>query len=178
MNSLHLLLLDLLRLAETPVYSAYRWLGRQSGHQIALPEFVQLVQDLLDMDVSQLWAIDADTGEATQLQSLPADLATRYASLGHADERYDPLGLSLTLGPASESDIEADWEVDLDFQRGTFDLSATPAEASRALRQLGQYFPDISIMPEDTTREGKRTRIVGHLRAHAVPPSRSERSPS
>jgi len=178
MNSLHRHLLDLLRMAETPVYSAYRWLGRQSGHQLALSAFLQLVQDLLDKDAIQLWTIEADTGEATQLHSLPANLATRDASLDHDDERYDPLCLSLTLGPAAEPDVEPDWEFDLDFQGGTFGLHAAPTEVNHALRQLGRYFPDVTLMPEDTTRNGKRTRIIGQIRTHAAPPSNSERSPS
>ncbi len=77
----------------------------------------------------------------------------RYAALGHAGDRYDPLGLSLTLGPKAGLNLEVDWEIDLDFERGTFDLSATPSTASGALRQLERYFPGVGIVPDATTHE-------------------------
>jgi len=178
MNSLHLLLLELLRMAETPVYSAFRWLGQQLGRPIALQEFVQLVDDLLEKNAIQLRAVDVDTGEAKQLHALPPDLATRYVTFGYTDGSSDPLGLSLTVGPAAEPDVEAAWEFDIDFQRGTFDLTATPANARRALGQLGRYFPDVTIVPEQTTREEGHTRIVGWLHGRDAVPSRAEAASS
>jgi len=71
MNSLHLLLLELLRMAETPVYSAFRWLGQQLGRPIALQEFVQLVDDLLEKNAIQLRAVDVDTRLDSSVGTFP-----------------------------------------------------------------------------------------------------------
>jgi hypothetical protein len=165
MNSLGWLLLDLLRLADTPLYSSYAWLGDRLGRRVSLLEFLALVQELLDRDQVRLWSIDVESGERDERHALPPDLAQRYMALGHADDRYDPLGLTLALGPKAGPNPEADWEVDLDFERGTFDLIATSSAASAALRQLGRYFPDVDIVPETTTQAGGRTRIVGRVGA-------------
>ncbi len=63
MNSLGLLLLDLLRLAETPLYSSHAWLGDRVGRHISLAEFLALVQELLDRNYVRLWSTDAESGE-------------------------------------------------------------------------------------------------------------------
>jgi len=166
MNSLGLLLLDLLRLAETPLYSSYAWLSDRLGRRVSLAEFLALVQELLDRDQVRLWSIDVESGERAERRALPPDLARRYMALGHADGRYDPLGLTLALGPNAGPGLEADREVDLDFERGTFDLVAAPSTASAALRQLGRYFPDVDIVPETTTQAGGRTRVAGRVGAN------------
>ena len=178
MNSLHRLLLDLLQMAETPLYSAYCWLGDQLGRRPALSEFIELVRVLLDKELIRLWTIDPGSGERSQLLDLPAGLNERYVALGHADPRYDPLGLSIGPGPKADSSVEVDWEANLDFERGDFNLTATASAASKALHQLGRYFPDVDILPETTTHEGSNVRIAGRIRAHEAVTPGAEKVPS
>lgn len=115
MNSVELLL-DLVRIAEVPLYSSYCWLGGQFGCQLSLGEFLRLVEDLLARDVLRLWEIDPQSHDRTELFAVPEGLKERYRSVGELDGRFDPFGLSLTLGASAQVDVEPSWEIDLDFE--------------------------------------------------------------
>lgn len=98
MNSIELLLVDLVRVAEAPLYSAYRWLGKQCGRQLRLGEFLVLVDRLVSMDVLRLWEIDHRSGDRSELYAVPDSLEARYSAIEDLDDRFDPFGLSVTLG--------------------------------------------------------------------------------
>jgi hypothetical protein len=44
MNSVELLLVDLVQVAETPLYSAYRWLAKRLGRELPLSEFLRMIE--------------------------------------------------------------------------------------------------------------------------------------
>jgi hypothetical protein len=117
MNSIDLMLLDLVQIAEAPVYSAHRWLSRQLGRELSMAEFLRLLAPLVDEDVIRLWAVDSTTHERRRWIEVPSDLDERYARIPDLDDSFDPFGLSLTLGPAADLDADPDWEVDFDFSQ-------------------------------------------------------------
>jgi hypothetical protein len=167
-NSLHLLLLDLLRMAETPLYSAYGWVGREAGRRVAMSEFLGMVWELMERGLLRLWAPDDESLGRTELFEVPPDLEERYAALGHTDDSYDPFRLSLTLGSKAERDVELDWQVDLDFARGRFRLLARATARDDALQHLTRYFADVDLIPEKTTPEVSKVRVIGRVVAHGV----------
>jgi hypothetical protein len=67
----------------------------------------------------------------------------------------------LTVGPAASEGEPPDWEVDVDFNAGTFVVSAlsdaVPENLDQALRVLGPYrFSELR-----RAHEGERVRIKG-----------------
>ncbi|MEA2359864.1 MAG: hypothetical protein QOI62_3124 [Solirubrobacteraceae bacterium] len=118
MNSIDLWLLKLLQVAEAPVYSAYRWLGRQLGRELSMAEFLRLLAPLLEGDVVRLWAVDVATEERSRWSEIPPDLEQRYAEVPDLDDSFDPFGLSLTLGLAADLEASPDWAVDFDSRSG------------------------------------------------------------
>lgn len=146
MNGIELLLLDLVQMAETPLYPAYRWLGRQLGRDLSLAEFLRLVDRLVGDDVLRLWSIDAASQERSRLNAVPEHLEERYRQFDALDDSFDPFVLSLTPGSAAEPRIEPDWEVDFDFDRETFRLEAKPERVEVALQKLAVLFPDVELV--------------------------------
>jgi hypothetical protein len=163
MNSIDLWLLELLQMAESPVYSAYRWLGRQLGRELSMAEFFRLLAPLLEGDVVRLWAVDMATEERSRWCEIPSDLEERYAEIPDLDDRFDPFGLSLTLGPAADLEASPDWEVDLDFEERRFALTAKPHAVDCAQRQVRRLFPDLDFAEEAREVAGDRVRITGSV---------------
>lgn len=164
MSGLERLIVDLVQIAEAPLYSTYRWLGRQLGRDVPLSEFLRVVASAIDRDVLRLWSVEAETGDRTELYEMPPDLERRYVAEPSLDARYDPFGMSLTLGAAADVDSEPEWEFTVNFDDHIFEITAVPGREDEALDQLGRCYPDLH--PAVTAREnsGALRRLVGTLR--------------
>ena len=163
MNSLKLFLLELVQMSETPMYSGYCYLRDRIGHPISMDEYLEMVRDLIKGEMIHLWFTKFETQERVELLGVDPDLAEQYAVLGHTDPRYDPFCLSLTLGQKANLDVEPDWEVDFDFERGNFRLRAKPAAFDQALQCVGRYFQDLELVPERKTQTQGQIELVGRV---------------
>jgi hypothetical protein len=148
MNGVEVRLVELIHIAESPLYSAYRWTGRQLGRNVSISEFLRLIDGLVRQEVLYLWSIDQKTQERTRLGAVPDGLAQRYGALSDLDDSFDPFALSLTLGPGADVAAEPEWEVDFDFDRKTFRVNASPGAEEVALQKLGELFPDVELVEE------------------------------
>jgi hypothetical protein len=169
MNSLELRLLDLLQLAETPLYSAYRWLGERVGAQLSLPEFLRLVDQMASGDTVRLWSVDPGTSTRKRLPRVPDHLERRYDELGDLDGTYDPLGLSVTVGPRSAPREEPAWSIDLDIAAQRFVLTGDADVVDEAEEAVNRLFPDLELVERERRTDHGRVRIVGSVQ----PASRS-----
>lgn len=122
-----------------------------------------LVDLLLANDVVRLWEIDHRSHDRTELFSVPDGLEERYRSIEGLDDRFDPFGFSLTLGPAADVDAEPTWEVEFDFARRRFELLVGVGADDDAVKQVGRYYADLALVPEQRDRVGKRVRVVGRI---------------
>jgi hypothetical protein len=145
-------LIDLVQVAETPLYSAYCWLGRQLGRDVSMREFLRLVDDLVRRETLCLWSIDPTSEKRSRLLEVPKDIKHQYAQLD-SDGSFDPFALSVTLGPAAQIGAESEWEVDLDFQSLTFQVRSKPEVEGGALRNLADLYPDTRFV--ETRREAE-----------------------
>lgn len=147
MNAIELLVLDLVRVAETPLYSAYRWLDFKLARRLSLPSFFDLVGELIERDVVRLWSVDASTGDRTELYGVPDALLVKYSEITDADETFDPFGFSLTVGAIACDDIEAvpDWSFDVDAKARVFELRAPGHAADAVLHDLGKILSDLVL---------------------------------
>lgn len=168
MNGIEASLLDLVRVAESPLYSAYRWLGREIGRDLSMPEFLVLVDRLVEEDALRLWSVDPDSEDRTRLMSSPDSLERRYETSRHTDGSFDPFGLSLTVGPEAELEAAPDWQVDFDFDSGRFQLEAKPGLDDEALRELRRLFPDVELVEATRDSTNDHTRVSGSLVEVAV----------
>jgi hypothetical protein len=162
-NSIDLCLLELIQIAEAPVYPAYRWLSRQLGRELPMAEFLRILAPLLADDVVRLWAVDLTIEKRSRWREIPSDLGEQYADLADLDDSFDPFGLSLTLGPAADLDSSPDWEVDFDFAEQHFAVSAGPPSMEGALQRIRGLFPDIDFVEENRGVAGDRIRITGSM---------------
>jgi hypothetical protein len=164
MNGIEAQLLDLVQIAESPLYSAYRWLGRQLGRGLSISEFLRLVDGLVQQDMLRLWSIDPTHQKRSRLSEVPEGLEQRYVRVDDLDESFDPFALSLTLGPEADLEAEPDWEVDFDFDRETFRVKARPGAEEVAVHKLARLFPDVELVEEQRGSRADRVEISGSLR--------------
>jgi hypothetical protein len=167
-NALETRLVDLVQVAESPLYSAYRWLSRDLGRALALEAFLRLVDGLVARDVLLLWEVDPVSGVRRQLATTPPDLPGRHEALDDLDEQFDPFGLSLTIGPAAEMNADPEWEFDLDFEHGSFLVRAQPGSGQMALDALGALFPDVALQPGAEETVDDHVRISGSINLRTV----------
>lgn len=163
MTGLERLIADLLQIAETPLYSTYRWLGRQLGRDVALSEFLRIATNAIERDVVRLWSVDAETGDRTELFELPSDLERRYAGEPFLDDRYDPFGMSLTLGGMADVAVEPEWEFTLSFDDMTFEITAAAGKEAGALDQLARCYPEVRATVTTRGDRGAIRRLGGTL---------------
>jgi hypothetical protein len=163
MNSIDLLLLELVGMAEAPLYPTYRWLGSQFGRDLSLAEFLRMIERLMDDDVLRLWEVDATTHERVRWAAMPSDLERRYLDVADLSDSFDPFGLSLTPGPDANLSSDPDWEADFDFNDGHFLITAKPRAAEQAREQLSRLFPDVHFQEKNRERVGDRTKISGTI---------------
>ena len=157
------MLLDLVQIAEAPVYSAYRWLCRQLGRDLAMAEFFRLLRPLVEQDVVRVWAVDSTTHNRARWSEIPSDLDEKYAEISELDDSFDPFGLSLTLGPAADLDASADWEVDFDLSERRFLVTAEPHVVEDAQRTIRRLFPDLEFSENHRSVGADRVRIAGSV---------------
>jgi hypothetical protein len=146
-------LVELLSNAETPVYSAYRWLGRRLGRELALAGFLELLSSSVDDDVVQLWEVDPLTHERTRIHVVSPSLEERYRATRHSDAAFDPFGMSLTLGSGAAVDPADPWELDLEIQAQRFTLRGSDAAVKRAQARLRGLFPDLEFQANERVRD-------------------------
>lgn len=143
MTGLERLIVDLVQIAEAPLYSTYRWLGCQLGRELRFSEFLRIVGRAVEDGILRLWSVDSRSGDRTEYFVAPTDLEARYGAKPKLDDSYDPFGFSLTLGAAADSDTEPDWELGLDFEDNVFEVTAVPGYEMDALDALGRCLPDL-----------------------------------
>jgi hypothetical protein len=156
MNSVELSLVELVDIAETPLYSAYCWLRRLLGGPLALSGFLEMVDDLVQRDVVRLWSVDVQSGDRTEFFRVPASLESDYKRVEELNDRYDPFGLSLSAGGAAPVDptVEREWDFELDGPEGTFSLRFTVGCQEVALATIARLLPDLILEPVNVgTRE-------------------------
>lgn len=162
-NAIEHRLLQLLADSETPLYSAWRWLKKETGSHLPLDRFLALVNTLITRDQVRLWKVEFKSHDRTEFFEVPSELTKRYTEEGHDDEAYDPFGYSLTLGPDAQIDSEPEWEVDIDLKEGTFQLFARNPELrlDEVFTKLAYYFPDVSLVPIEIFGEEAERRVIG-----------------
>jgi hypothetical protein len=163
MTPIESMLIDLVQIAESPLYSAYRWLGRELGRDVRLDAFLRLIDQLLRDEKLRLWRVDPESQERTRVFRIPAGIERRYTAEPSLDPAFDPFGLSLTLGPEAPRDEDSEWEVDFDFDEGRFTLVAVASREEEAVAQLKRLFPDVGLLTVERTRAGGRVQIAGTI---------------
>jgi hypothetical protein len=155
MNSIELSLVELVDIAETPLYSAYCWLRRHVSGPMSLSGFLEMVDGLVQRDVIRLWSVDIDSGNRTELFQVPASLGGEYLGLEELDDRYDPFGLSISTGAAAHADITEDleWDFDLNSRDGTFSLRFADGLQEAALATIARLLPDLILEPVTVTKQ-------------------------
>lgn len=164
MSGLERLIVDLVQITETPLYSTYRWLGSQLGRDVPLSEFLRIVADAIERDVLRLWSVDVKTGDRTELYEVPPDLEHLYVAEPSLDSRYDPFGMSLTLGATADVDAEPEWEFTINFDDQFFEITAMAGREEGALDQLARCYPDFRPIVTASEDRGERRHLTGILR--------------
>jgi hypothetical protein len=171
-NSIDLLLLDFVQIAEAPVYTSYRWLGRQLGRDLPMVEFLSLLGRLVEEDAVRLWEVGVTSHQRALLSSVPSNLEQRYANVPDLDARFDPFGLSLTLGPAADLTTEPEWSVELEFgEAARFVVSAKPEAVEHAKQQVARLFPDVAFVEMERSTVGDRVLVAGRIEKDPLEPA-------
>jgi hypothetical protein len=163
MTGLEWMIAEMAGTAETPLYSMYRWMSERLGHMVSLAEFLRVVGSGVRRDVFRLWQVETSGSDRTELFDVPRDLESRYMGEARLDPRYDPFGLSLTLGAAAGVGANPDWEVDLDFVEGTFRLEVRDGEEAEVVAQLERCLPGVRFAATGRSGYGDVRRVVGKL---------------
>ena len=163
MNSIDLTLLKLIQIAESPVYSAYRWLGREIGRELSMTEFFRILAPLLEDDVVRLWAVElAPRNGLGGMSYRPTSRSVTQRSLTSTAALTRSVS-GLTLGPVADLESSPDWEVDFDFEGRRFAVTAKPHAAEGVQQQIGRLFPCLDFVEEDRELVGDRIRITGSM---------------
>ncbi len=161
MSGLEDRLLEVVSDDEEPLYTAYRELVTQSGHEVPLEEFLDMIRRLVDQDRVRLWSAGPSSHDRTELYELPNRLIEAYREVGNPTRKFDPLGLSLSRGPAAPPLPPAEWLADLDYIRGEFTIRALPEAADRAITQLKERHPELRLSVHKRDLVGDRVVISG-----------------
>lgn len=156
------MLIDLVQVAEAPLYSTYRWLGREIGRETSLEEFLNLIERMLQRRLLRLWSVEYVSGVATELFRVPHDLAEQYRTVELADY-YDPFGLSLTLGAAADPAARPAWEADFDFDEGTFELRAPDGQEETVIAQMQRLVPGTRLIEKRKYGVGGEVHVAGDI---------------
>lgn len=163
MNSIERSLLELIRIAETPLYSAYRWLHTDVGRELSLMSFRRMIGKLMADDVLQLWHTDAVTGVRNRLISVPANLEALYASSSDLDDAFDPFGLSLTVGGATGDNLTSSWTIDFDEAASRFYFRAPLAQECNTFSEAQELFPELSFVVKERITRDDYVEITGSV---------------
>jgi hypothetical protein len=159
-NALAEIILDLVQMAESPLYSTYKWVGQQLGRDVAMSEFFRAVDDAIREDLLRLFSVDS--GVRTELFSLPPDLESRYKSEPDLDDAYDPFSLTLTPG-IKAPEHEPDWEMDIDFEGDTFALLVRESDPEAILAQVARLYPGLRFLPSIREELTNGMRVSGTI---------------
>ena len=129
---------------------------------VALGTFLRHVDKLIERQVLRLWEFDRESEQRAELSRVPVGLEERYGAAGWDDRRYDPFGLTLTLGVAAPVKPEPAWEYTLDFERGRFEMFTLPGN-DRATMDISRDHPEIALVVERIEPAGGRIRVVGRI---------------
>lgn len=171
MNSIELMVIDLVQIAEAPLYSTYRWLCREMGRDVPMREFLRLIDRLIERDILRLWETDHRSHDRTEHFRVPQSLEVRYGSVD-LDDEYDPFGFTLTLDPAADVEAEPAWELEFDLEAGRFELLANAGEEDEAIEQASRFFPDVTLLTEEKAKAGGRVRMLGRVGNRSQAPDR------
>jgi len=169
MNSIERDLLDLLDLAESPCYSTFCWLRSRLGGHLSLRAFLTLSNELVQRDAIRMWSIDPGSGDRTKLFAVPDSLAHDYLAAQALDDRFDPFGLSFTVGPAAPAHArdEPEWTFELNAADETFILRARPEMRGEACATVARLLPDLVLDPTDEMEDA----VAGIVRYRRSPRS-------
>ena len=174
MNSIELSLLELVGIAETPLYSAYCWLRRHLRGPLALSGFLEMVDGLVQRDVLRLWSVDIESGDRTELFVVPASLEHDYQGVEGLDDQYDPFGLSVSTGaantvPTEEPEWEFDLIDDLQSQADQKHLESTKLGYRSALRiplRLdGEYVATLAFLSLTPSKSHSSNGVIWYAQA-------------
>lgn len=164
MNPFEYDLLDLLQMAETPLYSLYRWLEEEVlGTELSMVEFLEMIDSLIERDLVELHHVDWETHVGTVVPAIPAGLMEAYAAHPDLDKVYDPLGYSVALGPAADVRETPDWEIDVDFVARSFVLTAEPDAVAEGFTQIGRLYDAVAFVETGREVVDSRVRVEGVL---------------
>lgn len=163
MNSIERSLLELIRIAETPLYSAYRWLHTDVGRELSLMSFRRMIGKLMNNDVLQLWHTDSVTGVRNRLVSVPGNLEALYASSSDLDDAFDPFGLSLTVGGAVDRNLTTSWTIDFDEATSRFYFRAPVTQERDTFSEAQELFPDLSFVVKERVTCDDHVEITGSV---------------
>jgi hypothetical protein len=159
-------LIEMLQMAETPLYSMYRVLDDDFDGNLPLPAFLEHIDALIQQGVVRLWGM-SDACERVECAGVPPDLEERYGTV-LLDRTYDPFSFTLTLGPAAPDAPEPDWEVDTDFAQGRYVIVVHRGTMAEAYQQVSRLLPSVAFLEEQRRTDGGVVRAEGALSAAAT----------
>lgn len=121
-----------------------------------------MIDNAIAFNILRLWHIDYSSGDRTELFQVPSDIGYNYSESG-LDGRYDPISLSLTLGPSADDSIEPEWTFNLDFDTHAFEVMAHDGFEQEAIDQLHRYYPDLRAVVVHRVVEGRNCHLAGRL---------------
>lgn len=163
MTRAELLLVELVNLGESPLYSAMAWLASELDRPVEIGEFLTILGGLVERDIVRLWSVDRTSHDRTELYAVPAGLVEKYQRSRHVDQRFDPFGLSLTIGPAATEPPAPPWEVEWSIERGEFSLRAEPSEVDRALAAIAERVLDRRLVVVETNEKNGKVFVRGRI---------------
>jgi hypothetical protein len=159
---LDIAILELLEMAETPLYSMYCVALDDLGGNVSLAAFLEHVDELVQNGVLRLWQVD-DARERKELRGVPEELEQSYGRVADLDRSYDPFRLTLTLGPAAPDTSEPNWEVDTDFERKRFVMLVRRGPVVEAFDDTERVLPAFKLVERSREHDGSLLRIEGDL---------------
>lgn len=160
-------MIDLVGMAEAPLYSTYRWVGKHLGRDVPLAEFLDGVDEALRRRSLRLWITDP-RGSRIELTGVPSGLEMRYRDERALDETFDPFGFSLTLGPNADTTRDTEWSWDVDLRGGTFVIRLRPGDEQAVLERLRGLYPSLRLTITSREDEAGMQRIAGTITDEAA----------
>jgi hypothetical protein len=154
-------LMRLLQDAETPLYSAYRFVADTIHPTMRLDEFLTLVNT--SMSESQVVLRQVTEGKGREVDSIPEGLAQKYESVEGLDPRFDPFGYSLRLGPEAPDHDHPVWLIDVDLVAGLFTWEGDPRMEGETIDRVSRLHPGYTFSTVSREESGGRLRVKGQV---------------
>ena len=157
---------ELVRMAETPLYSLLSWMKRELGLRLTIESSLEIARSMDDHRHLVLWRVRHGQRERVDVFPSIPELARDYWRLA-AGEDYDPLGYSVSLAKDISLDDPPDWSADFDFEAETVELRSNGPGIEEILEQLRPWQPDVTIRVVQERVEGQSvlwrgTLAIGH----------------